>query len=153
LINMPAHLGETMALYQGRLVRAEPITPGGDDVALAGGTTVNKADLEALFSERMLFGWKGEQFLLTKYQDGVVSGMLYNGNNTFAREHKLTGDPYMGWGGEFPEHEIDGVWIEKFDLLGSWQYRKEMGQPPPHGLYLFLRSATEHEWVRETPSA
>ena len=152
MINISQHLGEPMAIYQGRLSRAEPVKPGSDDVLLDGGLTINKTNLDALFSERLLFDWRGERFLLTKYQDGIVSGMLNTPNDTFAREHRLTGDPYMGWGGEFPEREIESVWVEKFDMLGSWEYRKEMGQQAPHGLYVFLRPADEDEWVREEPS-
>jgi hypothetical protein len=148
MINVLPHDNEVMVVYQGHLTREEPGKPEADWVVLRG-DRIHVDELDALFTERMLFDWQGEPFKLLSYNDGVVAGLFLGGSTPWAREHNLEGDQYTGWYGQFPEAEIDNVRVEKSDLLAAWRYQKEMGTKSPPGLYRSVRPATSQEWTKD----
>jgi hypothetical protein len=149
MIHLLSHDGDTMAQYQGRLVRSRPGKPGSDCVVLDG-VSVSKNDLDALFFEEMRFDWKGETFKLGRYVDGRVSGRLMNFNSAWASARdEITGDCNTGLGGWFPESEIENLRVARADLLAAWRHKKQVGTTPPAGRYTYERPATSREWVKD----
>ena len=149
MINRPWYRGAVMACYRGRLVRPDPVEPGPDSVILDG-VMVSLDELDALFSEDMYFDWQGVEFQLGRYVDGRVAGNLWNVDAAWVAAHpEIEGDPYNGWGGWFPESDIENLRVVKYDLLAAWRHKKEVGTPAPHGLYAYERPATAEEWVRD----
>lgn len=144
---IPLRREDVTALYQGRYWHSGTGPKGSDCVDLDG-TLVRKNDLDALFSERLLFDWRGETFIFSSAKDGHVSGSWSHAySDERARELGLDGDPWMGWGGTFPESEIDNVRIDHYDILAAWRHEKEVGVSPSPELYSYLRPATIEEWL------
>lgn len=149
MIRVPPNRGNAMARYRGRLVRTK-VGPPGADWRYIEGEKVSICNLDEWFSEDVVFEWRGREFLFGRYvDDDTVTGMFLGGDMNWANANGLLGNQYDGWYCKISESDIDRVFIDKFDILGHWQYKKEMGQQPPAGLFTYRRPATSEEWVPE----
>ncbi|OZM70855.1 hypothetical protein CFN78_23385 [Amycolatopsis antarctica] len=87
---------------------------------------VHRDELDALYSDRMYFVWKGQTFLVTGFgDDGRVSGYWQGGDIAWAREHGLRGNQYDGHFGTFPVDEVEEFYVERKDLLTGRTERRD----------------------------
>jgi hypothetical protein len=148
VIHIIPHENSSMVIYKGRLT--EPDSGGGFDnpALVVNGQLVPYDELDAWYTERMLFDWRGQPFHLDTYRNGRVYGGYLGYDSGWAREQGLEGSQYDGWMCDAPESEIENLRIEKIDILERWRYRKTFAVEPPKDLFVDVRPATDQEWIR-----
>lgn len=89
------------------------------------GLLVDPADLEAWYSSRWVFTWRGEEFVALSRTEGEVEGQLRGVNDPWARANGLTVlEPGLAQGG-FPLGEVEDLHEEHRDLLAEWVARRD----------------------------
>jgi hypothetical protein len=150
LINIIPNHNRYTVMYRGQVVKDVTGAGVGVYAHIIDGKIVPDEDLDEWYIEQMLFDWRGRQFGLIRYRDGLVSGGYGGSDNAWAAEQGLEGSPYDGWYLlDAPEDEIENVRVEKHDSLASQNYRRTFKVEPPQGLFTYVRPATEQEWIKE----
>jgi len=148
MINIIPHENRTMVVYKGELKWPDSGEPG-DPAYEIDGQRVPFDELDAWYTERMMFDWRGQPFHIQRCSDGRVRGGYAGDDYDWPPRQGLDGSVYDGWLCDVPESEIENLRVEKTDLLETWRYRKTFGVEPPEGLFAQVRPATDHEWIRE----
>lgn len=149
MINMIPHENRTIVIYRGELKFPEAGEVG-DPAFTVDGQRVPYDELDAWYIESMMFEWRGQPFHLDRYRDGRVQGGYAGYDFVWASEQpELEGSGYAGFVCEVPESEVENVRVEKTDLLERWRYRKTFGTKAPDGLFVYVRPATDQEWIKE----
>ncbi len=105
-------------------------------------------DLDALFSERLVFDWRGATFVFIGVEAGQIAGSWeFPTSDERARELGLEGDMYTGYMTMIPESVVDDLRIRHHDLLAARRHEKQVGVVAPRGLYTYERPATVDEWM------
>jgi hypothetical protein len=145
---MIPHENRTIVIYKGA-VKFPGAGEVGDPALEVDGRRVAYNELDAWYTERMMFDWRGQPFHLNIYRDGRVQGGYSGFDSSWAREQGLEGSGYAGWLCDVPESEVENLRVEKTDLLETWRYRETFGVEPPTGLFTDVRPANDQEWIRE----
>jgi hypothetical protein len=139
----------SMVIYKGQQTQPDSGGGLGNPALVINGELVPYDELDAWYTERMLFDWRGQPFHLDRYRDGRVQGGYLGYDSYWAREQGLEGSGYEGWLCDVPESEVENVRVEKTDLLERWRYRKTFAVEPPKDLFVDARPATDQEWIRD----
>lgn len=149
MIRIIPHENRGIVIYKGEPTESYSGAGLGEPALVIDGHTVPYEELDAWYSERMNFDWRGQPFHLSRYRDGRVRGTYLGRDSSWAAAQGLEGSGYEGWLCEVPESEIDNLRVEKIDLLETWRYSKTFGVEPPRDPFVTIRPATDQEWIRE----
>lgn len=111
------------------LTRLDPDGPAPDGAAFepeirGEGRLVDPATLDAWYSTRWVFTWRGRDFVALSRTEAEVEGQLRGVDDAWARANGLTVlEPGLAQGG-FPLAEVEDLHEERRDLLAEWTARR-----------------------------
>ena len=104
----------------------DPEPPPHEDLAPGrAGVVVEPDALEEWYRVRWLFTWRGEDFLVVKYADGVIDGAMQALDLVWARANGLDVYGREAVFGTFPVADIEDLREERVDILASFREHGE----------------------------
>ena len=149
VINIIPNRNRDVVIYRGQVATKVETSEPGDRALIIDGKRVPDEDLDAWYRETMQFDWRGQPFGLQRCQNGRVYGSFHGTNNTWAMDNGLDGNWHDGYFLDAPEQEIDNVRVVKTDILELERYRHTFQVNPPEDLFVYVRPATDQEWIKE----
>ena len=107
MIHMIPNENRSVVIYKGQQTQPDSGGGFGNPALVINGELVPYDELDAWYTERMLFDWRGQPFHLDRYRDGRVQGGYLGYDSYWAREQGLEGSGYEGRLCDVPESEIE----------------------------------------------
>ncbi|NJC83984.1 hypothetical protein [Planosporangium mesophilum] len=92
------------------------------------GIPIDPSDLDAWYSSRWRFTWRGKEFVATHRSEDEVVGQLAGADYNWAKANGLTLWDRDWAVGQFPLSEVEDFHEERRDLLAEWKKKRDQAE-------------------------